>query len=30
MKNVFIGSHGTGKTTLCKTLKKLDSSKEIE
>ena len=26
MRNVFIGSHGTGKTTLCKALKKLDSS----
>jgi predicted ATPase len=26
MRNVFIGSHGTGKTTLCKVLKKLDSS----
>lgn len=26
MRNVFIGSHGTGKTTLCKSLKKLDSS----
>lgn len=26
MRNVFIGSHGTGKTTLCKALKKIDSS----
>ena len=26
MRNVFIGSHGTGKTTLCKALKELDSS----
>lgn len=26
MRNVFIGSHGTGKTTLCKALKEIDSS----
>ena len=26
MRNVFIGSHGTGKTTLCKALKEMDSS----